>query len=309
MKKNRPAVLFFITALAVLLIVVYAVVSPKMKQNDAVTEETTVMLADYKPADMTALSYVKGDQTVPLVYDSLWYLEGDRDFPVNQEKAAAMAAAISAVPMSRSFAPGEVSEEDSGLSDPDYTVSVSYSDGTAKTYHIGKYNSFNNNYYFSIEGDETVYMIASGLTSYFDDTLLELAAFDELPKLTVDAIKGCEVVSTLTSFSVTEPELLEKLTALYFDGCVAYKPDAAMIEQFGLGSSAPAITVHYTVVKGIATEESSVTSTAGVPVNYDMTFRVGSPAEGDDTLRYVMFNDSPLIYTMDSETLEMLLKI
>ena len=152
-------------------------------------------------------------------------------------------------------------------------------------------------------------MIASGLTGYFDYTLLELAAFDELPRLTVDAIKSYDVVNPVTSFNVIDADLLEKLTALYFNECVAYKPDAEMIENFGLGTTSPTITVHYTVVKNIATEEGSVSSTAGIPVDYDMTFRVGSLVEGDDTLRYVMFNDSPLIYTMDSDTMEALLKI
>lgn len=309
MKKNRPAILLFILTLTALLIVVYAVVSPKLNKADAVTEETTVMLANFKPADMTALTYTKGDQTLSFVYDSIWYLESDRGFPLNQETVSGMASVISAIPMSRSFNAGEVSETDSGLSNPGYTITASYSDGTEKTYRIGNYNSFNSNYYFSVEGDDNIYMIASGLTGYFDYTLLGLAAFDELPKLTVDAIKSYDVVNAVTSFNVTDTDLLEKLTAIYFNECVAYKPDAEMIDNFGLGTTAPTMTVHYTVVKVIATEESSVSATAGVPVNYDMTFRVGSLVEGDDTLRYVMFNDSPLIYTMDSDTMEALLKM
>lgn len=309
MKKNRPAILLFILTLTAMLIVVYAVVSPKLNKADAVTEETTVMLANFKPADMTALSYTKGDQTLSFVYDNIWYLESDRGFPLNQETVSGMSSAISAIPMSRIFKAGEVSETDSGLSDPGYIITASYSDGTEKTYRIGNYNSFNSNYYFSVEGDVNIYMIASGLTAYFDYTLLGLAAFDELPKLTVDAIKSYDVVNSVTSFNVTDADLLEKLTALSFNECVAYKPDAEMIDNFGLGAGAPVMTVHYTVVKVIATEESSVSATAGVPVNYDMTFRVGSLVEGDDTLRYVMFNDSPLIYTMDSDTMEALLKM
>ncbi len=309
MKKNRPAILFFILALTALLIVVYAIVSPKLNKPDPISEETTVMLANFKPADMTALTYTRGDRTLSFVYDNIWYLESDRGFPLKQETVSGMSSVISVIPMSRSFKAGEVSETDSGLSNPEYSITVSYSDGTKNTYKIGNYNSFNSNYYFSVEGDDNVYMIASGLTGYFDYTLLDLAAFDELPRLTVDAIKSYDVVNTVTSFNVTDTALLEKLTALYFNDCVAYKPDAGMMDEFGLASSAPTITVHYTVVKNIATEEGSVSSTAGIPVDYDMTFRVGSLVEGDDTLRYVMFNDSPLIYTMDSDTMEALLKI
>ncbi|MDD4773504.1 MAG: DUF4340 domain-containing protein [Eubacteriales bacterium] len=309
MKKNRPAILFFIIALTALLIVIYAVAAPKMRQPDAVTEETTVMLADFKPADITALAYTKENLTLSFVYDNIWYLEDDRGFPLDQEKVSGMSGAISSIPMSRSFAAGEISESDSGLANPAYTIVVSYAGGTNITYHIGNYNSFNNNYYFSIEGDDSVYMIASGLSVYFDYTLLELAVFDTLPTLTVDAISSYDVVNPVTSFNVTDSDMLEKLTALYFDDCVAYKPDAQTLESFGLSDSAPAMTVHYTLVQVIATEDGSITSTAGIPVDYDMTFRVGSRVENDDTLRYVMYNDSPLIYTMDAATLETLLKI
>ena len=309
MKKNRPAILFFIIALAALFIVIYAITAPKMKQPDAVTEETTVMLADFKPADMTALTYTKENRTLSFAYDNIWYLEDDRDFPLDQEKISGMSSAISSVPMTRSFGAEEISQSDSGLAEPAYTIAVLYSDGTNITYHIGNYNSFNNNYYFSIEGDDSIYMIASGLSVFFDYTLLELAVFDPLPNLTVDAISSYDVVNPVTSFNVTDSDMLEKLTALYFDDCIAYKPDAQTLESFGLNDSAPAMTVHYTLVQGIATEEGSITSTAGIPVDYDMTFRVGSRVENDDTLRYVIFNDSPLIYTMDAATLETLLRI
>lgn len=307
MKKNRPAILLFVLALTALLVVIYALAAPKMNRQDAVTEETTVMLANFKPADMTGLTYTRGEETLSFIYDDLWYLKDDRGFPLDQQKVSGMNSAISAIPMARSFEAEEISEADSGLTDPAYTIKVSYSDGTEKSYQIGNYNSFNSNYYFSVEGDDKIYMIASGLTGYFDYSLLELAAFDELPKLTVDAIKSYDVVNTVSSFNVTDTKMLEKLTALYFYDCAAYKPDEQTLEKFGLGASAPSMTIHYTVVKGIATEESSVTSTAGIPVDYDMTFRVGSPVEGDDTLRYVMFNESPLIYTMDAGTMEELL--
>jgi hypothetical protein len=258
---------------------------------------------------MTALTYTNGGETLSFVYDGIWYLDGDRDFPVNQEKLAAMSTAISVIPMVRKFDANEVSDTDSGLLNPAYIISASYKDGSKVTYHVGNYNSFNDNYYFSIDGDDSVYMISSGLTACFDYTLLKLAAFDKLPTLTVDAIKSYDVVNPVTSFNITDAGLLEKLTALYFDECVAYKPDSKTLDSLGLGSSAPTMTVHYTVVKGIATDESSVSSTAGVPVDYDMTFRVGSLSENDDTLRYVQYNDSPLIYTMDAETMETLLQM
>lgn len=309
MKKNRPAILLFMLSLLALLIVIYVTVSPKLRDDGAVTEETDALLADFKPGDMTAMTYTNGEATISLVYDGLWYLDGDRQFPVRQERASAMSSAASRITMKRKFEPGEVSDEDTGLNDPAYTITVSYKSGDRKTYYIGNYNSFNGCYYFAVDGDDSVYMIPSGLSSAFDYSLLELAEYDKLPKLAVGDIKSYDVVKPAASYNVTDTEMLEKITALYFDDCVAYKPDEDLLESYGLGSGAPTITVHYTVVKNIATEESSVSQTAGIPVDYDMTFTVGSVSEDDDTVRYVRFNDSPLIYTMDADTMEQLLGI
>lgn len=310
MKKNRLVILLFILTLLALLVVVYVVVSPKLKKaGNTATEVTTAMLADYVSADMTALSYTNGGETLSFVYDGIWYLDGDRDFPVKQDKLASMSSAISVIPMARKFNANEVSDADSGLQNPAYTISASYKDSSKVTYHVGNFNSFNNNYYFSIDGDGSVYMIPSGLTACFDYTLLKLAAFDTLPTLTVDAIKSYDVVNAVTSFNITDAGLLEKLTALYFNECVAYKPDSKTLDSLGLGVTAPTMTVHYTVVKGIAADESSVSATAGVPVDYDMTFHVGSLCENDDTLRYVQYNDSPIIYSMDAKTMETLLQM
>lgn len=310
MKKNRAAVLIAVLSALALLIAVYALLAPKLGSlGNSETAAETEMLASYDSANIKTLSYTHGGETVSLIYDDIWYIDGDRGFPLNQNLASAMGKAISSIPIERKFTPDEISRSDTGLDKPDYTISVSYKDGTEKTYKIGAYNSFNNNYYFAVEGDDSIYMIPAGLNSSFNYTFLKLASFDTLPTLAETDIKSYDIVKDGQTVNITDSDLLKKLTALYFVDCAAYKPDQALLDSFGLGENAPSIVVHYSQKKAVANEETSISSTAGVTVDYDMTFTVGSLCEGDDTLRYVRYNDSPLVYAMSASTMEALLQM
>jgi len=314
MKKNRGIVLIVTFAALALLLVVYFVLVPKMNQNDTPLETTaeTHVISNHKSKDITAFSYKINGETLAFTYEDrtgYWRWSTDPDFPLNQTTVAGIAEAIAYIPATRVLEAGEISAADAGLEEPVHTFSVTFEDGSHATYHIGSYNNFNNSNYFSVEGDDRLYMISSGLESFFLADLMDLAAEPIIATnaLTVDKISGYDVVDSLSSKTITDPALLEELLYLYTFDAVDFKPTAEELKEYGLDNSATTITVHYTTTKEFNNEAGSISSTAGVEAAYDMVIKVGVLSEDNDSQRYVLIDDNLLVYRMNADTLEKLI--
>lgn len=314
MKKNRGIVLIITFAVLALLLLVYFVLVPKMNPDEIPLETTaeTHVISNHERKDITAFSYKINGENLAFTYEDrtgYWRWSGDRDFPLNQTTVAGIAEAIAYIPATRVLEAGEISIADAGLEEPAYTFSVTYSDGSYSTYHIGNFNNFNNSNYFMTEGDDRLYMISSGLESYFTMDLYDLAAEPTIATnaLSVDKISGYDVVDSVSSKTVTDPALLEELLYLYVFDAVDFKPTEEELKEYGLDSGAATITVHYTVTKEFNNEQGSISSTAGVEAAYDMIIKVGVLSEGNDSQRYVLIDDNPLVYRMNADTLEKLI--
>ena len=170
-RKNKSLPLIILVVLLIGLIVGYSVLSSANDRREAEeankneAENNTVIIADYDYTTATKLSYSAPDADgITLLQNSgVWSYAEDANFPLNQTIAAQMASAISSIGIKTTVTEGEAA--DYGLDTPSHTIEISYSDGTSHTYKIGNYNSFNDGYYFSMDGK--LYMIASGLLDYF----------------------------------------------------------------------------------------------------------------------------------------------
>lgn len=209
MKKNKGAKLLFVFALLALLIVVYVVLIPKLQPEQTVeTEAETEVIADYKTDDLTELSYTYAPNDISLSFrykstNFTWYLDGDENFPVDQTTLNAMATAVVSISADRKLGSDEISRADAGLDAPDYTITAKYGNNTF-TYYIGAYNSFTKSYYFAVDGDDSIYMIPSGLQSNFQYELLGLAAYETIPTFTTDTVSGYDVVTTMLSYTIDD---------------------------------------------------------------------------------------------------------
>lgn len=309
-KKNRGARMFFALALLALLVVLYIVIVPKLSSGEeAATEAETEMLADYKTDNLTALSYTYtgGDETISLSFrykssNYTWYLEGDDEFPVDQTTLSEMASAIVSIPMDRRLSSDEITTSEAGLDSPAHIITANYG-STEYTYKIGDYNSFTGTYYFSVSGDDSIYMIASGLQSYFEAGLLDLAQYATIPTLTSSNVVSYDVMDTMSSATYSDSTHIGYLSSLYIYDAIDYKPDDEMLTYYMLGGEATTVTVPYTETLTVQNDDSSIASGAGVSVDHTITFKVGALCDGDDSKRYVMIDDSPLVYKMSDSIL------
>lgn len=310
--KKKGLLLFFALALLALLLVVYFVFVPMMNRGggeDTPAEETE-MLADYKDSDMTKLAFSARDTGVSLSFNYktgvyAWYYDADGDFPVNQTILANMAKTVASMPVTRRLGSDEISRADCGLDNPAYTITAYYG-GKAYTYRFGDYNAFTSCYYAETDGEDAIFLVSVDIESAFDYKLLGLAQWDTIPTMTADNVSAYEVADAISTKTVEDEAAIKNLTSLYTADVVDFKPDEQRLKDYGLDSPFTTITVHYTENKAVQNDDGSVAS-QGVDVQYELKLQIGALTETDDTLRYVIINDSPLISTMYNDTLQTLI--
>ncbi len=310
MKNNKGAKLLLLISVIAILLLVYFLVIPKLNKPAEVAEEPdeSVVIADYKSDDLTAFSYTCAEKDVSFSFSYKsstysWYLADDTNFPVDQEQLGEMSGALLKITADRSLGTDSISREDAGLTSPAYTITAKYGK-TEKTYYIGNYNGFTQSYYFAVEGDDNIYLISNGLESYFGYTLLQFAAYEDIPVMSTENVSSYEVRTTLETYTYTDTAHITYLNSLYISGCVEYNPDADALAAYMLDSNASTITVNYTETLAVQNEDASITDGAGIEVQHQFTVKVGALCDGDDSKRYVMLNDSPLVYKMSASTLE-----
>ncbi len=313
-KINRGYILFFVLALLVLLIAIYAIINPMLKNNaeNETVSDNTVTIVDFKTADMRSLSYIyESNEEINLKYDTKsasWYLEEEKDFPLKQDTISAMAKAIATITASRVIGAGEISDEECGFTAPLLKVGVTYASGQSYEYTLGQYNSFNSCYYFKISGDENVYLTPSALAGTFNYSMYTMVEYDTIPAMSAETISSYDIERSMLKTTVTDKEAISEIPYLYFSDCVDFKPGDDKKTEYGLGGSATRLIIHYSETKTATNEDGSLSSTANITVNYDVSFFIGNICETDETKRYVMFEDSSLVYLMNTDSLDLLMQ-
>ena len=313
-KSKRPATLFLLLGILVIVIVAYVIVTPLMNKTEEVeeTEEESIMIAEFDDDDLVSIEFTYDGETLKFNYKSktyTWVLDGDDDFSVDQEKLAYMANCITNLPASRVLEEGEISLEDAGLDEPQLDVTADYGD-YSYTYHLGDYNSFSQLYYFNVDNDSNVYMIPSGMLSYFSYTKLDLLSQDEIPTLSASTVKSYTLTKPDGEVVTYDSETNRGyLSSVYIASTEAYKPDDETLTYYLLDdTNASLLTIPYTVTTTVQDDDSSVAA-ASVSKDYTLTIRIGGLCDDDDSKRYVMINDSPVVYRMSTSILESVMTV
>ncbi|MEA4832859.1 MAG: DUF4340 domain-containing protein [Oscillospiraceae bacterium] len=199
--------------------IIYAVLSNSEQPADTGETDTgssKIMLADFDYINICKIEYVSQTETLSFEKDTdKWYLSSDRSFPLDTTAVTAMATAIASIGAERFVEenPSDISQY--GFDHPNYTIKITYSDGTNYTYLIGDYNLFNACNYFMVDGSGKVYMVLSALSDYFNHTLKDLAVLDTIP--TFDSEKA--VAFRLSSGTDSENDITitdsDKVAAMY----------------------------------------------------------------------------------------------
>ena len=291
----------------------------------AAAADTTIMLAEQDYTQITELKYrTDGSEWVTLQQSGgVWTLAEDPDFPLDQQTAAALGAAIASIGAMRSVEDGD--DTMYGLDAPVCEIHVSYGAGTTYKYAIGDRNSFNSAYYFR-DDDGAVYMIAEGLLTYFRtmpedmivlDTALTVLADADIGGFTVaDGDASAEWKQTAeevtaedgtvsTVYSQTVTDLYSLFCELDLLSWADYHADSTeMAEVYGIDGTR-SLTLNYkksVAVNNGTDQTASSGQTAKVDANYVILFGIS-----EDGQTYYSPRGSKIVYTAADDVVNSIL--
>ena len=286
-KKKGPLILI---GVLVLLLILYFALSTWNKKQDS-QEEETVKVTDLKTSEITGVKYDLGTGEMNFEKDGdTWYYTADKDFPLRQSYPKTVAVAMGQLSADRELEDADALEE-YGIDHPTYTVTLTDEDGTVTTIKVG--TATGNDYYATVDDTEKVYTIPATSLDDIQTELDQIAQLDTYPSIGSGNLKK-EVITqngeTTTYDSENEDQAEDVaavaggLGAVKLSEVADYSVDDADLAGYGLDATSR-ITVEVTYTSD--DEDQTMTLYIG-----------GENGSGD---RYVMMNDSRIVYLISDE--------
>lgn len=274
----------------------------RMNTTATVTETQVNVPLWQEGKTVSALSWTQdGERLSFSLGESVWMKEDDAAFPVNQSALGSLAGKISGLTAVRELT-DVTRPEDYGLDAPAFSVAAKDEDGDETVYALGDRTPFEDGYYLSVSGSESVYVIESSLATAFDKTLTQLASMESMPEVTditrltvgdtLDiSLKGGAWVDTATGEALDQSAAAALVTTaegLAWSELVATGATDEQLEAWALDD---AQAVRVTLLSGEMAERTLLLG--------------GKDGETD---RYVRLPDSRMVYTFYSDDADDLLE-
>lgn len=296
-------------------------------EENAPEEETAVTVFDKGKSIVTKLSFVSKDESMSFSFvNDDWKYDKDNNFPLNQDRVAAMASAIGVIDATVTVT--EISDlSDYGLDKPSLTVDAVFSDSSEKTFLFGDINSFNNCQYLKISGDDNVYMVEESISTAFAvdlDYLYEPESYTlQKDNVTAEDITAITVTTAAgQSKEIADIEGIEKLYELVYTLDLSdyedyYADKDEMLESYGISTEGDRVHLKYTVES-----KSEGGETVPVPKEYCIYFghkfenaEESTSKETDTTAAdtstygyFYSFDGSTAVYSADGKTVDDIFK-
>lgn len=315
MKKTGKSIL----ALGILLVVLGGLIAGYLilhhyNSIEPEEEEVSIPLLDKSKETVTALSYDSGETALSFVYtNDTWEYALDSHFPLQQDALQDMAAAASTITAKLQLDTSAAGEETYGLDMPALTVEVTFADGSDYTFTFGDTNDFNGYQYFTISGDENVYMVETTLADAFGSSLdtlyqgetyvLEAAGVEEADVTSILLETAAGTANEITDAGGIET-LFDHVNKLNLSSWEDYYADEEeMQETYGIHENGDRITITYNDDAG---ESASYTVYIG-----NQFERVDDDTAETDTseeeMEYEYFyspEKSTVVYSIDADTID-----
>ena len=293
MKKNKGLIIAL--AVLVVLLAVYfglrAWNAAREEEEQAQEEAAKVQVTDTDPGNIMALSFNVGNGDMAFEKDGeTWYYTADPDFPLNQSYPEDMAQTVGKIEADRELTEGD-ELADYGLDEPTYTVEYTDSDGNVTTVYFG--NVTGDYYYVTVNDSGVVYTVTATVIDELNHTLEDMAQLDDYPSIG----SGNLVREVITQNGET---------TTYDSENEDQSEDIAAVAG-GLGAVSLSEAADYSVAEeDLATYGLDEAARITVEVTYtedgeeqEMTLYIGNV--NDDGDRYVMINDSRIVYLISEE--------
>lgn len=301
MKKKRS--LIVLLGILILLLAVYfglqAWNSSLEKKAEEEEEAATIYVTDLDPETITAMSFDVGNgEMIFEKEEDIWYYAPDKDFPLAQSYPEDMAETLSAVTADRELTDRD-ELADYGLEDPSYTVEVTADDGTVTEISFG--STTGDYYYVTVNDTGVVYTVSTTVIEDLNYSLDDMAQLDDYPSIgSGNLVK--EVITQngeTTTYDSENEDQTEDIAAVAGGlGVVSlsevadYSVEDEDLAGFGLDEDSR-ITVEATYTQD---DEENV-----------LTLYIGN--EDGDGNRYVMINDSRIVYLITTAICDNILNV
>ncbi len=298
MKKKR-SIFLLLGVLALLLIIYFALQAWNTRKEEKSEEESNVQVTDIDPADITALRFDVGNGEMEFEKeDGAWYYTPDRDFPLAQSYPEDMTEALGKITADRELTDGD-ELADYGLEEPVYTVEVTSSDGKVTNIYFG--NTTGDYYYVTVNDTGVVYTVSTTVIEDLNYTLDDMAQLDDYPSIGSGNLVR-EVITRNGETTTYDSENEDQ------------EEDIAAVAG-GLGAVTLSEAADYSVadedLAGLGLDEDTRITVEATYTQDDeekvLTLYIGN--EDGDGNRYVMMNDSRIVYLISTEVCDNILNV
>lgn len=300
MNKKKKRLLCLLLVLPLLLVILALMKNYNRSQEEKQeAEEEAAKVYAAEIADVRSVSYrtESGEYTFEKEED-VWVYKQDPDFPLAQTYPEQIISTFGKLEALRELKDGDDLEA-YGLKDPAYTVKLTDAEGEETTLSIG--NAVGEDYYLLNNTSGKIYTVSSSVTGTLQHTLEEMAQLDSYPNIGSGNLKK-EVITRGDEVTVYDSEneddaknitaVAGGLGAVSLSSAADYSVEDKDLKGFGL-DEASRITVEATYTKD---DEEQV-----------LTLYIGG--EDGDGNRYVMINDSRIVYLISVDVCDNILNV
>lgn len=302
MRKKNKGVLILLVIL-ILLVAVYFILrtwnTKQTEKEEEKQEAATVHVTDTSADDIVSMKFNVGNGDLEFSKeDDQWYYTPDKDFPLKQSYPEDMAETVGSITADRELTDGD-SIDAYGLDDPVYTIEYTDADGNTTEILFG--NMTGDDYYVMLNGSDTVYTVSSSVIDPLNYALDDMAQLDDYPSigsgnLVKEVITQNGETTTYDSEDEDQAEDIASvaggLGAITLSEAADYSVEDGDLDMYGLDEDSR-ITVEATYTQD---DEEKL-----------LTLYIGN--EDGNGNRYVMLNDSRIVYLISDEVCDNILNV
>ena len=302
MRKKNKGVLILLVIL-ILLVAVYFILrtwnTKQTEKEEEKQEAATVHVTDTSADDIVSMKFNVGNGDLEFSKeDDQWYYTPDKDFPLKQSYPEDMAETVGSITADRELTDGD-SIDAYGLDDPVYTIEYTDADGNTTEILFG--NMTGDDYYVMLNGSDTVYTVSSSVIDPLNYALDDMAQLDDYPSigsgnLVKEVITQNGETTTYDSEDEDQAEDIASvaggLGAVTLSEAADYSVEDEELDMYGLDEDSR-ITVEATYTQD---DEEKL-----------LTLYIGN--EDGNGNRYVMLNDSRIVYLISDEVCDNILNV
>ena len=302
MRKKNKGILILLAVLILLVAVYFGLRTWNAQQEEKAQEEqeaATVHVTDTSAEDIVSLKFNVGNGDLEFSKeDDQWYYTPDKDFPLQQSYPEDMAETVGSITAGRELTDGD-SIDAYGLDEPAYTIEYTDADGNTTELLFGDMTG--DDYYVMLNGNDTVYTVNSSVIDPFNYTLDDMARLDDYPSIgSGNLVK--EVITQngeTTAYDSEDEDQAEDIAGVAgglggvsLSEAADYSVEDEDLDVYGLDEDSR-ITVEATYTQD---DEEQL-----------LTLYIGN--EDGSGNRYVMLNDSRVVYLISDEICDNILNV